>query len=713
MLVTGRLREGEHRRCIDRVCVAAQPELCAVIARNPKFVIAGDGGMQIAAQPLPVLVVPVARALQGAGEKFCPTGLAGVARGAGQIGQRCSWEAAPPLTPECAGAVAGVVDWLASIERPGLYTQRRFAGTETLCRLGNRHSPDIEVGGQIGIGQIAEDLQNLIEAFRIGIQGIDLGVAHFPVAAHQLLPQAPVVVGEGEPNLIQEDEHVPGAAGVPFVGHCRIVEHGGRIGESAVVDEARDPKVLFLDIERKEIDGGFHPIDIGPGTHLVVVAEFVPGSPVCPPAVHFWRGHAPASIGLHREPRVAVPGGDLDIFGDAVFAHRGGMGQRGVGGEAGELVGCPSHIVVVLCYLDHLLVGALGEFAGGGMGDKMVALDLTEGGWGIADCEPLGFGGLSEFEVRFQDRIFNRDGEGFGDAGIGAQDDGAAVRRAHLVDAWHQFDIHGNTWKAFQRPISDDVGRGHREEVRLLAKLDRDILHLALGGACDGEGDHCVGGGIEPCALPVAGCGCHAQVAVIAEAQVEGDGFAGTHGACSDSSGVNGRIAVGCVWHDKGGLHAGHAVACNLQVVFEGRLRVVHRERVGDGDVGMLGDEIQVLLKPAPLLICPAMFGPESDFAAVVVQDRVVTDHRIDCSVAAVWLQLKGERVCAEAHSECPAAAAFAGQAVVRIGAALPASSAIDLPVLFWLAAADLSLDGGQAVERSGDGNTGGRRIGG
>ena len=347
------------------------------------------------------------------------------------------------------------------------------------------------------------------------------------------------------------------------------------------------------------------------------------------------------------------------------------------------------------------------------MGDKMVAFDLTEGGRGIADCEPLGLGGLSEFEVGFQDRIFNRDGEGFGDTGIGAQDDGAAVRCAHLVDAWHQSNVHGNAWKAFQLSISDDVGRGHREEVCLLAKLDRDILHLALGGACDGEGDRRVGGGIEPCALPVAGWGCHAQIAVIAEAQVEGDGFAGMHGAFSDSSGVNGRIAVGCGWHDKGGLHAGHAVARNLQVVFEGRLRVVHREGVGDGDVGILGDEIQIVLEPAPLLICPAMFGPESDFAAVIVQDRVLTCHRIDCSVAVVGLQLEGERVCAEAHSECPAAAAFAGQAVVGIGAVLPASSAIDLPVLFWLAAADLSLEGGQAVECSRDGDTVGWRIGG
>ena len=249
ILVAGCLCEGEHWCCIERVCVAAQPELCAVVARNPEFVIAGDGGMQIAAQPLPVLVVPVARALQGAGEKFCPTGLAGVARGVGQIGQCCSCEAAPPLTPECAGAVADVVDWLASIERPGLYAQCRFAGTEIFCRLGNRHSPDIEVGGQIGIGQITEDLQNLIEAFRIGIQGIDLGAAHFPVAAHQLRPQVPVVGGEGKPNLIQEDEHMPGAAGVPFIGHSRIVEHGGCMGKSVVIDEARDPKEFFLNIE--------------------------------------------------------------------------------------------------------------------------------------------------------------------------------------------------------------------------------------------------------------------------------------------------------------------------------------------------------------------------------------------------------------------------------------------------------------------------------
>ena len=387
------------------------------------------------------------------------------------------------------------------------------------------------------------------------------------------------------------------------------------------------------------------------------------------------------------------------------------MGQRGVGGEAGEIVGCPSHIVVVLCDLDHLIVGTLGEFAGGCMGDKIVALDFTERGRGIADCEPLGLGGLSEFEVRFQDRIFDRDGEGFVDAGIGAQDDGAAVRRAHLVDAWHQFDIHGNAWKAFQRPISDDVGGGHREEIGLLAKLDRDILQLVLGGACDGEGDHRVGGSIEACALPVVGWSCHTQVAVIAEVQVKGDGFAGTHGACSDSSGIDGCIAVGRGWHDKGGLHAGHAVACKLQVVFEDCLWVVHRDWVSDGHIGVLGDEIQVLLEPAPLLICPAMFGPESYFAAVIIQDSVVTHHRIDCGVGGVWLQVEGERVCAGAHSQRPAAAAFAGQAVVCIGAALPAPSIIDLPVLFRFAAADLSLESGECVERSGDGDTGSRRI--
>ena len=285
------------------------------------------------------------------------------------------------------------------------------------------------MGGEVAIGQIAENGQEFVTALLVGIERVMLGVTHFAIAAHELRPQLPVLLREGQPDLLEKDQLFKGAGARPFVGFGVVVQDRNCLGVAVLVNNPRVAKKGFLGIERPKIDGRFPAIDARPSAHLVVVTQFVINAP-SGGAIdgYLWDANLPRIIVHRREAGMAPACRNLNVFHMAVLALRRLVGQRSVITQARQSIVIAYHLGVVGGDILNIGIAYRADLAGGNMDNRQIAFDFSIGCADGAPGQPLCFGRHAAFEVGRLHRIGNFHGDRLVDRRIGDQDHRPAIR---------------------------------------------------------------------------------------------------------------------------------------------------------------------------------------------------------------------------------------------------------------------------------------------